>query len=178
MWGLPLCCYFVSFWLIYLPYPFFFLLFICGKTTFLCRDKDHALTYQRLTVFEMSFAYSGFLDTRLFLGPSLFSIPLVFRYRVTSRSRFYQTWFLTFRIVVYFVESCLTMWSRGLHHLVSNPLELKQNSSCSFKYSPNNINGSSLIYLLLVNSNGQNHLNQIFLDPLNFKSYKRPNWYL
>jgi hypothetical protein len=69
----------------------FFLLFICGKTTFLCRDKDHALTYQRLTVFEMSFAYSGFLDTRLFLGPSLFSIPLVFRYRVTSRSRFYQT---------------------------------------------------------------------------------------
>jgi hypothetical protein len=79
------------FFLVNILIQFFFLLFIYGKTTFLCRDKDHTLTYQRLTVSEMSFAYSGFLDIRLFLGPSLFSIPLVFRYRVTSGSRFYQT---------------------------------------------------------------------------------------
>jgi hypothetical protein len=65
--------------------------FVCDKTTFLGKDKNHTLTYRRLTGFVASFAYLGFLDTRLSLGPSLFSIPLIFRYRVTSDSRFYQT---------------------------------------------------------------------------------------
>jgi hypothetical protein len=42
------------------------------KTTFLCKDKDHTLTYQRLIGFVTLFAYLGFLDTRLYLGPSIF----------------------------------------------------------------------------------------------------------
>jgi hypothetical protein len=61
-----------------------------GKITFLGRDKDCTLTYQRLIGIVMSFAYLEFLDTRLSLSPSLFPILLVLRYRVTSRSRFYQ----------------------------------------------------------------------------------------
>ena len=65
--------------------------FFYGKTTFLYRDKDRKLTYRRLTGFMTSFIYLGFLDTRLSLGPSPFPIPLVFRYRVTLESRFYQT---------------------------------------------------------------------------------------
>jgi hypothetical protein len=52
------------------------------------------------------------------MGPSLLSIPIVLRYRLTSRSKFYQTWFLTFQVVIYFLGGCLTSWSRGLHHLV------------------------------------------------------------
>jgi len=68
-----------------------FLLFVCGKTTFLCRDKDRTLTNQRLTGFVASFAYLGFLDTRLSLSPSLFPIPLILRYMITSESWFYQT---------------------------------------------------------------------------------------
>jgi hypothetical protein len=57
------------------------------------RDKDRILTYQRLIGFVVLFVYLGFLYTMLSLGLSLFSIPLIFRYRVTSMSRFYQTWF-------------------------------------------------------------------------------------
>jgi hypothetical protein len=65
--------------------------FVCGKTTFLCSDKDHTLTYQRSTDFIMSFTYLGFLDTRLSLDLSLYPIHLVLRYRVTFGSMFYQT---------------------------------------------------------------------------------------
>jgi len=75
---------------------FFFFLLVCDKTTFLLKDKDHTLIYRRLTGFIMSFAYLGFLDIRLSLGPSFLPIPLVLRYKVTSRSRFYQTRFLVF----------------------------------------------------------------------------------
>ena len=94
-------------------------MFVCGKTTFLCRDKNHTLTYQRLTNFVASFAYLGFLDTRLSLGPSFFPIPLALRYKVTSRSGFYQTWFLAFWVFIYFVGVCLIMWSRCPFQLVS-----------------------------------------------------------
>jgi hypothetical protein len=65
-----------------------------------------------------SSAYLGFLDPRLSMCPSFLSIPIVLRYRVTSRSKFYQTWFLTFQVVIYFLGGCLTSWSRSLHHLV------------------------------------------------------------
>ena len=34
-----------------------FLLFSCGKTTFLCMDKDRTLTYQRLIGFMTSFVF-------------------------------------------------------------------------------------------------------------------------
>ena len=64
--------------------------FFCHKTSFLYRDKDRILTYQRLTGFVVSFAYLWFLDTRLSMGPSLFLIHLVLRYKVTSGSIFYQ----------------------------------------------------------------------------------------
>ena len=96
-----------------------FLLFPCGKTTFLCMDKDRTLTYQRLTGFMTSFAYLGFLDTWLNLGLSLFPIHLVLRYWVTFGSRFYQTWFSVFQVVIYFVKGCLTVWSRCSYQLVS-----------------------------------------------------------
>jgi hypothetical protein len=61
-----------------------FLLYVYCKTTFLYRDKDRTLTYQRLTGYGVSLKYLGFLDTSLSIGPSLFPIPLVLRYRVTS----------------------------------------------------------------------------------------------
>ena len=89
--------------------------FVCGKTTFLCSDKDHTLTYQRSTDFMMSFTYLRFLDTRLSLDLSLYPIHLVLRYRVTFGSMFYQTWFLAFLVVIYFVGGYLTMWSRDSH---------------------------------------------------------------
>jgi len=41
-----------------------------------------------------SFVYLRFLDTMLYIGQSFFSIPLVLKYKVTSESWFYQTWFL------------------------------------------------------------------------------------
>jgi hypothetical protein len=50
---------------------FFFL--VCGKTTFLYRDKNRTLTYRKLTGFMGSFTYLGFLVTRLSKGPSFFS---------------------------------------------------------------------------------------------------------
>jgi hypothetical protein len=59
-----------------------FLLFVCGKTSFLYRDKDCLLTYQKLTGFMVSFTYLEFLGTRLSLNLSLFSISLVLRYMV------------------------------------------------------------------------------------------------
>jgi hypothetical protein len=31
--------------------------FLCGKTIFLYKDKDHTLTYRKLTGFVMSFTY-------------------------------------------------------------------------------------------------------------------------
>jgi hypothetical protein len=76
---------------------------------------DRILTYQRLTGFVVSFAYLWFLDTRLSMGPSLFLIHLVLRYKVTSGSIFYQIWFLDLRIIIDFVRGCLTTWSRGSH---------------------------------------------------------------
>ena len=88
----------------------------CGKTTFLCRHKDCIVTYQRLSSFMASFTYLRLLVTRLSMGLNLFLIPLVLRYKVTSKSRFYQTWFLAFWVVIYFVGGCLTTLSRGLHH--------------------------------------------------------------
>jgi hypothetical protein len=90
-----------------------FFLFVYGKTTFLRKDKNRTLTYRRLTRFTVPFAYAGFLDTRLFLGSSLFPITLVLRYRVISGSSFYQTWFLAFWAIIYFVDGGLTTWSRG-----------------------------------------------------------------
>jgi len=86
-----------------------FFSFVCGKTIFICRNKDRTLTYRRLISFMSSFAYLGFLDTSLSLGLSIFLIPLVLRYMVTSGSRFYQTWFLIFRVFIYFIGGCLTM---------------------------------------------------------------------
>jgi len=68
---------------------FSFCLFL-AKQPFFTRTYC-TLTYRRLIGFMTSFAYLGFLDTRLSLGPSLFSIPSVPRYRVTSMSKFYQT---------------------------------------------------------------------------------------
>jgi hypothetical protein len=50
----------------------FFFLFVCGKTTFLYRDKYRTLTYRKLTGFVKSFAYLGFLYTRLSLGQIFF----------------------------------------------------------------------------------------------------------
>jgi hypothetical protein len=70
------------------------------------------------------FAYLGFLETRLSLGSSFFPIPLVLRYRVTSESRFYQTWFLTFRVIIYFVGGCLTMWLKGLDQDVTDEVNV------------------------------------------------------
>jgi uncharacterized membrane protein len=49
-----------------------FFLFVCGKTTFLYRDKYRTPTYRKLTGFVTSFAYLGFLDTRLSLGQIFF----------------------------------------------------------------------------------------------------------
>jgi hypothetical protein len=81
--------------------------FFCGKTIFLCREKDRTLTYRKLTDFVASFTYLGFLNTRLSLNPSLISISLVLKYMVISAPGFYQTWFLAFRIVIYFIRGCL-----------------------------------------------------------------------
>jgi hypothetical protein len=103
-------------WRINKSFPFVF--FFGGKTTFLYRDKDRTLTYRRLTSFVASFVYLWFLDTRLSLGSSLFPISLVLRYRVTFRSMFYQTWFLAFQVVIYFVGGSLTKWSRGSHQTI------------------------------------------------------------
>jgi len=83
-------------------------MFVYGKTTFHCKDKDHPLTFLRLTGFVGSSAYLRFLDTRLSLGLSLFPMPLVLRYMVTFGLEFYQTYLLAFQVVSYFVESCLT----------------------------------------------------------------------
>jgi hypothetical protein len=95
--------------------------FIClWQNNLFCRDKDRTLTYRRLIDFVMSFTYFRFLDIRLSLSPSLFPIHLVLRYRVSFGSRFYQTWFLAFQIVIYFIGSCLITWSRSSQHLVSN----------------------------------------------------------
>jgi hypothetical protein len=60
-------------------------LFICGKTIFFCKEKDRTLTYQILTGFVTPFAYLG-----LSMSLILFPMPLVIRYRVTSRIEFYQ----------------------------------------------------------------------------------------
>ena len=103
-------------WRINKSFPFVF--FFGGKTTFLYRDKDRTLTYRRLTSFVASFVYLWFLDTRLSLGSSLFPISLVLRYRVTFRSMFYQTWFLAFQVIIYFVGGSLTKWSRGSHQTI------------------------------------------------------------
>ena len=50
-----------------------FCFLVCGKTTFLYRDKNRTLTYRKLTCFMGSFTYLGFLVTRLSKGPSFFS---------------------------------------------------------------------------------------------------------
>jgi len=104
-----------------------FILSVYGKIIFLYMDKYCTLTYWRLTSFVVLFAYLGFLDTRLSLDLSLFPIPLVLRYRVTSGSRFYQTWFSDFWVVIYFIESCLTTWSRGLHQFLINSCKITTN---------------------------------------------------
>ena len=82
-------------------------MFVYGKITsffcFFCMDKDRTLTYWKLIGFVASYTFLGFLDIRLFLGLSLFPIPLVLRNNVTSRLKFYQTWFFTFRVVIYFI---------------------------------------------------------------------------
>jgi hypothetical protein len=77
--------------------------FVClWKNNLFLQEQRSYITYQRLINFMMSFKYLGFLDTRLFFGQSLFSIHLVPWYKVTSRSRFWQTWLLVFRVVIYF----------------------------------------------------------------------------
>jgi hypothetical protein len=88
-------------------------LFICGKTIFFCKEKDRTLTYQILTGFVTPFAYLG-----LSMSLILFPMPLVIRYRVTSRIEFYQVWFLAFEIVIFFTRDYLIIWSRGLHQRV------------------------------------------------------------
>ena len=97
-------------------------MFVYGKITsffcFFCMDKDRTLTYWKLIGFVASYTFLGFLDIRLFLGLSLIPIPLDLRNNVTSRLKFYQTWFFTFRVVIYFIGGYLTMWSRGSHQLV------------------------------------------------------------
>jgi hypothetical protein len=95
-----------------------FLRLFVAKTIFICRNKNRTLTYRRLIGFMASFVYLGFLNTRLSLGPSIFPIPLVLRYKVTSGSRFYQTWFLIFQVFIYFIGGCLTMYLRCSHQLV------------------------------------------------------------
>jgi len=86
--------------------------FVYTKTTFFCRDKDRTLTYQRLTSFMASFTDLEFLYIKLSLDPCLFPIPLVLRYMVTFGSGFYQTLFLAFLIVIYFIGGYLTMMIR------------------------------------------------------------------
>jgi hypothetical protein len=49
-----------------------------------------------------SFVYLRFLDTMLYIGQSFFSIALVLKYKVTSESWFYQTWFLSLWIFLDF----------------------------------------------------------------------------
>jgi hypothetical protein len=91
----------------------FFLLFVCGTTIFLCKDKDHILTYQRLTSFVVLLVYLGFLDTRISLGPGLFPIPLVLRYRVYLWVKVLSNLNCSFPSCYLLHWCCLTTWSRG-----------------------------------------------------------------
>ena len=107
--------------------------FLYGKTTFLCREKDRTLTYQRLISFVASFIYLRFLDTRLSLGPSLFPIPLILRYMVTSRLGFYQTWFLIFWVVIYFVGGLLDHDYMN-QDMSEFPLKISANQFCEINH--------------------------------------------
>ena len=48
----------------------------------------------------MSFTYLGFLDIRLSLDPSFFPIYLTLMYMFISISKFYQTYFFIFQVVI------------------------------------------------------------------------------
>jgi len=88
-----------------------FLLFVYGKTIFFRKDKDSTLTYLRLIGFMASFVYLGFLDKRLYLGPSLFPVHGYLYVKVLPNLIFGF-------LVIYFVGGYLTTWSRGSYQLV------------------------------------------------------------
>jgi len=67
--------------------------FVCGKTIFLCRDKDCTLIYRILTSFMASFVYLEFLD--------------IIKVISLSKLFFQYLWFLGTRLSLgkYFIKS-------------------------------------------------------------------------
>lgn len=77
----------------------FFLLIVCGTTSFLCRNKDRTSNLSKINYLCDITHILLVLSSRIIFRSKFISVSLVLRYIVNSRSEFYQTWFSAFRIV-------------------------------------------------------------------------------